>query len=72
MSQCASDIKRETKYRYIYKMSFTAFPLIVKVTALDLSGETGEVKYFYEIGNIVVRRKMFLLSLDILDKCVIC
>ena len=51
MSQCASDIKRETKYRYIYKMSFTAFPLIVKVTALDLSGETGEVKYFYEIGN---------------------
>lgn len=61
MSQCASDIKRETKYRYIYKMSFTAFPLIVKVTALDLSGETGEVKYFYEIGNIVVRYKVFVI-----------
>ena len=63
MSQCASDIKRETKYRYIYKMSFTftAFSLIVKVTALDLSGETGEVKYFYEIGNIVVRYKVFVI-----------
>ena len=46
---------------YIYKMSFTAFPLIVKVTALDLSGETGEVKYFYEIGNIVVRYKVFVI-----------
>ena len=45
---------------------------IVKVMAFDLSGEMGQVKYFYEIVNIVVRRKMFLLSLDILDKCVIC